>query len=143
MKGRCYIKSYASYKHYGGRGISVCEEWKNDFMAFYNWATENGYEDTLTIDRIDINGNYCPENCRWVDQKTQSRNRRTNVFLTDNGITRTVAEWAEITGQTDNRLRARIRNGWSDHEVIFGKEVDIIGRKIKRDGHDFVIGRSD
>lgn len=73
MKNRCYYKNNKSYKYYGGRGIAVCSEWKYNFQAFYDWAMANGYDDTLTIDRIDVNGNYEPNNCRWSTQKTTAK----------------------------------------------------------------------
>ncbi|MGX5476015.1 AP2 domain-containing protein [Bacillus toyonensis] len=75
MKRRCNNSNASSYRHYGGRGIKVCEEW-NEFIPFYNWAKESGYKDTLTIDRINVNGNYEPSNCRWATKKQQSRNQR-------------------------------------------------------------------
>lgn len=75
MIHRCYLKSDTNYHKYGSKGITVCDEWKNDFQAFYDWAMANGYSDELTIDRIDGKGNYCPENCRWTTYQQQNKNR--------------------------------------------------------------------
>lgn len=113
MKGRCYGPSNTHYEYYGGRGIKMCDEWLDDFMNFYEWAMANGYEDHLTIDRIDVNGNYCPENCRWATRKEQLNNTRQNRFLKFNGETHTVKEWADITGINVSTLRRRLKNGWS------------------------------
>lgn len=76
MRNRCGRPTASDYKYYGGRGIKICTEWANSFEAFYSWAISNGYTDELTIDRIDVNGDYCPENCRWVTMKVQNQNKR-------------------------------------------------------------------
>ena len=85
IKTRCYNAKIPNYNDYGGRGITVCDEWKNDFTTFYNWAMSNGYSDDLTIDRINNDGNYEPSNCRWVDVITQANNKRNNIKVNLNG----------------------------------------------------------
>ena len=107
IKQRCTNTNTSDYAYYGKRGISVCNEWL-DYTAFKTWALSNGYSDNLTIDRIDVNGNYEPDNCRWITQKEQCRNKRTNSFITYNGQTKTLAEWAEITGIKYHTLKNRI-----------------------------------
>lgn len=118
IKDRCNNPKCKSYKNYGGRGITICEEWDRDFTKFRDWAMANGYDDNLSIDRIDNNGNYEPSNCRWADTYMQARNTRKNVFLTYNGETKTVSEWAEILGIQVDTLYARRRYGWSDARII-------------------------
>lgn len=118
MKKRCYSKTESTYEHYGGRGITICSEWLNDFMSFYSWAMSNGYADNLTIDRIDVNGNYEPSNCRWATMKEQGNNKRTCIYLTHNNETHTLTEWAEITGLNPNTLYKRIRKGWSVEKAL-------------------------
>lgn len=92
---RCYNKNSKRYDDYGGRGISMCEEWRNDFKRFYDWCVSNGYQENLTIDRIDNSGNYEPKNCRWVDFKTQARNRKSNHIIEFNGERMLVVEFSE------------------------------------------------
>lgn len=118
MKGRCYNKNIDSYKNYGGRGISVCNEWKNNFKKFKEWSLNNGYKDDLTIDRIDVNGNYEPSNCRWVDMKTQGNNTRRNHLITFDGKTKTMTEWAEEIEISYTTLRKRLRDGWSIEDAL-------------------------
>lgn len=100
MNTRCNNPKNQKYPRYGGRGISVCKEWsgKTGFEAFSKWAHENGYHEDLTIDRIDNDGDYTPENCRWVSLKMQENNTSKNRKITVRGITKTIAEWSEIIG---------------------------------------------
>ena len=121
MKERCYNINHDQYKDYGGRGISICEEWKDDFISFYNWAISNGYSDNLTIDRVDNNKNYCPENCKWSTRKEQNNNQRTNHLLTYNNKTQTMAQWAEEIGLNPRTLQTRISRGWNVQDALFGK----------------------
>ena len=118
MIKRCYQKYDKSYPRYGGRGISICDEWKSDFLNFREWAINNGYDDTLSIDREDTNGNYEPSNCRWATNLTQSNNRRSNCFITYNGESHTIAEWSRITGMSERLIQGRKALGWSEEEIF-------------------------
>lgn len=108
MIQRCTNMNRSDYKRYGGRGITVCDEWKDSFQAFNDWAVSNGYADDLTLDRIDSNGNYEPQNCRWATYKEQGNNKRSNRLLTYNGETHTIAEWADIVGIKSSIIYQRI-----------------------------------
>ena len=133
MKQRCDNPNTSNFHNYGGRGISVCEEWKNDYNTFRKWAYEAGYEPgrkrELTLDRIDNNGNYSPSNCRWVDMKVQSNNQRRNVRITYEGITHTLAEWSRITGIAMGTLKYRYSKGYS-LDIVFYKGILNIERNI-------------
>lgn len=108
MCNRCYNPKTTRFHRYGGRGISVCEEWRNSIDAFCTWATQNGYKKDLTIDRINNDGNYEPSNCRWVDRKVQSRNTSSNRILTYKGESRCLTDWATHFGIGVSTLSARI-----------------------------------
>lgn len=109
IKCRCYNPNNKKYKNYGGRGITICEEWKNDFMSFYNWAINNGYKEGLSIDRINVNGNYEPNNCRWVRMKEQANNKTNNHYITYNGETHTMMEWSKILNINYSTIRERAK----------------------------------
>ena len=122
MRQRCYNPKNKRYKEYGARGVTVCEEWLNNFEAFYEWAIANGYRDNLTIDREDANKNYEPSNCRWITAKEQANNKRNNNYITYNGETHTIAEWAEIYNIKYSTLYQRInRYGWSVDRALNAK----------------------
>lgn len=118
IKNRCFNENIPKYKNYGNRGIFVCDEWKNDFMSFYNWSMDNGYDDNLSIDRIDYNGNYEPNNCRWITNKEQSRNKRNNNLITYNNETHCISEWAEILGFKSNDIYRRLKLGWCVEKIF-------------------------
>lgn len=105
MKNRCYNKNEPGYKNYGGRGIKVCDEWRNSYEAFESWALSHGYAEGLSIERIDVNGNYCPENCKWATQLEQCNNMRRNIRVTYLGKTQTLAQWAKELGKLYESLR--------------------------------------
>jgi hypothetical protein len=117
MKSRCNNSNNKRYSHYGGRGIVICLEW-NKYLNFHKWAMSSGYIDSLTIDRIDVNGNYCPENCKWATQKEQSNNRRSNVNITFNGVTKTQTEWAADLGAGKHLVKSRLKRGWSIERAL-------------------------
>lgn len=120
MKNRCYNKNRKKYARYGGRGIKVCDEWLHSFENFYNWAINNGYEEHLTLDRIDVNGNYCPENCRWATWKEQANNTSKNHKITLNGVTKNLHEWLKIYNISSSSYYRLSKRGFSDDEIFQG-----------------------
>lgn len=122
MIDRCFDgQNSRQYNNYGGRGITVCKEWMGAEGAkrFKQWAMENGYSNDLSLDRINVNGNYEPSNCRWVTMKVQNNNKRDNHYITIGDETKTMKQWAEEVGLNYTTLRARIDHGWDEKEAIF------------------------
>lgn len=120
MKQRCSNPKASHYEYYGGKGVSVCEEWKKSFSTFRDWALSNDYEDGLTIDRIESDKDYCPENCRWVTHLKQMSNTTRNVMLTYQGETHSLSEWSRIVGVPYGTLKSRLRYGWSVERMLGG-----------------------
>ncbi len=120
MKTRCYNPNVVEYPRYGGKGVVICEEWKN-FEAFHNWALTNGYQENLSIDRKELSGNYEPSNCRWVTDKVQCRNRTSSRIIDFNGQQKTLVEWAEINSMSINCLFERLKRGWSIEKALTTK----------------------
>lgn len=120
MIQRCYNAKSSNFKKYGAKGIKVCDEWKNDRRKFYEWAFSNGYDDSLTIDRIDCLGDYEPSNCRWVSQKVQQNNRTNTIKITYQGATHTISEWSDITGIKHKTIWSRYHQGFSSDRILRG-----------------------
>lgn len=112
MKKRCYNPNCKRYKDYGGRGITVCDEWLKGFDFFAAWAYANGYEEGLTIEREDVNGNYCPENCKWITRKEQAYNKRDSINVTYKGETKDLMVWCNELGLKYDTIHHRITHGW-------------------------------
>ena len=110
MRFRCQNPNYAGFKDYGGRGITVCEEWE-DYLVFKEWAFNNGYAKGLSLDREDVNGNYTPENCRFVTWLVQGRNKRNNRLFEIGGEMKTIGEWSETYGANKHTVASRLRQG--------------------------------
>ena len=134
MKNRCLNSNVKCYKDYGGRGEKICDKWKNDFKSFYDWAMKNGYKENLSIDRIDVNGNYQPDNCRWATSKEQADNRRNSIKkeMTAFGETKTLHEWSidDRCMVNVHSLVYRVGAGWEPERAITQKSE----RKSIRDG---------
>lgn len=122
MLKRCYNQEDGGYDYYGKRGIRVCDEWQNSYESFRDWSLANRYADDLSLDRIDNDGNYTPENCRWVDHYTQMNNTRRSRHISYKNISHTISEWSRILGVHKATLRDRINRGdMSDFDNYFSK----------------------
>lgn len=129
MKSRCINPNNKDYCNYGGRGIQVCAEW-SEYEAFKGWAITHGYRDDLTIDRIDVNGDYCPENCRWATVVQQANNRRSNCVIEYDGEAHTLTEWSQKLGISFDALQLRLKRNWSV-EKAFNTPVRICSRNVE------------
>lgn len=118
MKDRCFNPNNSRYHRYGGRGITICPEWRYDFAVFREWALTHGYQEGLTIDRIDNDGNYQPENCRWITNLEQQNNKANSRLITAHGETHTIAEWARILNIDPRTLHHRFARGKSPEEIV-------------------------
>lgn len=136
MKSRCLNPNNDNYARYGGRGIRFCDEWQN-YKPFEKWALSHGYVDELFIDRIDNDGDYCPENCRWVDAVVQGNNRSTNRLLTLDGVTQSVADWARELGVEYHVLANRVKAGWSDERILTQPLIPKKSHELNGEKHSF------
>lgn len=118
IKQRCYNHNDHRYGDWGGQGITMCYEWCNNFKTFYDWSMKNGYKKGLQIDRINNDGNYEPDNCRWVDRKTQARNKRNCKYYTINGGTHCLSEWCDILGLKYTTVNQRLHRGWNIEKAL-------------------------
>lgn len=123
MRQRCNNPNNHAYANYGGRGISICKEW-DDYAVFREWALSSGYDESAirgkyTLDRIDVNGNYSPDNCRWLDMTGQARNRRNKIDITYNGETHTLKEWSDVLGINYDTMWVRYNKGLSVEQIFF------------------------
>ena len=126
IKRRCTNPKDSRYPRYGGRGIAICDDWLYSFDSFQQWAINNGYSDNLTIDRIDNNGDYIPDNCRWITHSEQQRNRNNNIRVEHNGESKTISEWSRILGLSDKCLYKRYKSaikhkGFCEYDDMINK----------------------
>jgi hypothetical protein len=118
MIDRCNNPMASNYHNYGGRGIKICPEWKDDFLAFFLWAEAHGYKDALSLERIDVNGNYEPLNCKWIEINQQSRNKRDTKYAKINGITKSMVDWAETYDIPYKTIMSRWYRGVRGHDLV-------------------------
>jgi hypothetical protein len=123
MTQRCENPNVERYRSYGGRGICVCKEWRKNPVEFITWAKSHGYSEGLSIDRIDVNGNYEPKNCRWIAKKEQAKNKTTNRLITINGEQHCISDWARISSIPYETLRSRLKAGVSAEKAVLRRNV--------------------
>ena len=123
IKRRCYMKTIADYKNYGGRGIRMADEWINEFEPFRKWSLENGYKKGLEIDRTNNDGNYEPSNCKWVTHTVNGNNKRNSKFATINGKTQTISQWATESGISRKTIQSRLNYGWEDERLLLSPKL--------------------
>lgn len=117
MISRCYQPKFIEYELYGGRGISVCDEWRKSYVSFRDWALKNGFNRSLSLDRIDTNGNYSPENCRWITRKEQNNNKRNNHRVLFRGEMLSISQISDVTGLPYETIKCRIKRGWEGESL--------------------------
>ena len=122
MMDRCYRETAKNYLFYGGRGIAVCPEWHN-IEVFEKWVEESGFRKGLSLDRIDHNGDYCPENCKWATPKEQANNRRNTLVIEHNGESHTVSEWAKVLGLSKSTISNRYYRGLPIEKVLAKEDL--------------------
>lgn len=137
MKERCYDETDRRYADWGGRGIRICQEWLNDREKFIDWAINNGYKTGLSIDRIDNDGDYCPENCRWVTLSENNQNRRSCRFYTLNGKTQNLQQWCDEYNISRSMVNKRLAMGWDFEKALTTPKktrntTDLIGKRYGR-----------
>lgn len=135
MHDRCYNKNDKRYNDWGGRGIKICDEWNEDIESFIQWAVSNGYQPGLSIDRIDNNDDYCPDNCRWVTLSENNQNRRSSRYYTYLGKTQNLQQWCDEFNVSRSMVNKRLEMGWEFEEALLTpkntREVEtIIGQRF-------------
>lgn len=131
MKSRCYNTNDDHYKNYGERGISICEEWLNDYQVFAEWAMQSGFDEKLTIDRIDNNGDYEPSNCRWVSNLRQANNKSTNILVNIGDKTQSVADWCRELNLNYGTVKRRVYKDKMTYFEALTKPIRVIYPSIK------------
>lgn len=139
MRHRCYNPSDTRYKNYGGRGIKICPEWLEDYKIFKKWALAHGYGPKLSIERMDVNGDYCPENCRWITLSQQQRNKTNNRRIEYGGENKTLIEWCELFNLSYKAVHARLNNGWGVEKAL--ETPTPTGFKGGNNGKKSLVGR--